>query len=664
MELALPRIVVRVCGPGVGTHVIAALGVHPVEVAEAHDRPELQRVADGPPALLVVVVDPPDARAVVVETSADLPGVPILLVSDSAGSFAAVDVPFRGVVDTIRSGQPLPDICWHVLEAVSRAARLPGIAEHPLGPDRIEVDEAGIVVTGARSPGGAIVGGFRLRPGDSLLSLVEPLERTMIARMLERPDCGEARFCTVRLLGEHDRRLTVALALRRVTPGRVAVLVQPLICGGPIVGRHGNDRDPITGLFNRWALSRTLEARDKQGPLAGEAAVILATLDEFTSIGSYIGHHHTDVVLQSVASALNQVFPYPALTSRLMGDSFLAYVSDAADGEPLHRAEQLLRRLGDIEVPGFEPRFALRASIGVARVTDSDHDLAMRLAEAAAGEARGAGGNRVVVAGSAEFTGAQARELTASMDLGSWEVWLQPVARERHGRADFHEALARFGAGNRQMASRADLFIAGRAKGLLERFDRMMLQRALEILESHPGTRLSVNVTYETFVSKSFPTSFLDLIQRVPDGCHRLILEIASRCMAAPEAVVRPRLESLAAAGVAVAIDDFGSGICRLHYLTQLPLAIVKLDQLVTGYVDDDPLQRDFVRTVVSLCRARGITTIAEYTRNAEQLARLVEDGVDLFQGEFFGMPRPAAEVLGAPAVKGEPVVTRAAASR
>jgi EAL domain-containing protein (putative c-di-GMP-specific phosphodiesterase class I) len=80
----------------------------------------------------------------------------------------------------------------------------------------------------------------------------------------------------------------------------------------------------------------------------------------------------------------------------------------------------------------------------------------------------------------------------------------------------------------------------------------------------------------------------------------------------------------------------------------------------VTGYVDDDPLQREFVRTVVSLCRARGITTVAEYTRRPDQLARLVEDGVDLFQGELFGMPRPAAEALAAAA----PVVTRAAASQ
>jgi EAL domain-containing protein (putative c-di-GMP-specific phosphodiesterase class I) len=73
---------------------------------------------------------------------------------------------------------------------------------------------------------------------------------------------------------------------------------------------------------------------------------------------------------------------------------------------------------------------------------------------------------------------------------------------------------------------------------------------------------------------------------------------------------------------------------------------LVKLDGLVTSYVADDPLQRNFVRMVVNLCRARGIETVAEYTRTIEQMQRLAADGVDFFQGELFGMPQPATKVL------------------
>ncbi len=651
VELALPHVVVRICGPGVGPDTVAALSVHPVEVTEARDLWEMHRVAGGRAALLVVLTDPPDPRAVVAETWSDFPGVPVLIVSDAALPFVPGDVAPRGWIDTIRSSQPLQDICWFVLEAAGRAARVPGIAERPLGPQLIDVDPHGIVGAAPPADDAAIATVLRLRPGDSLLSRVEPLDRDVVAHALERAHAGAAQFCTVRFLEQRGLRHPVALGLRRNAAGRVAILAQPLLCGGPIIGRHMNDRDPITGLLTRWAISRALAARETDDSLAAESVVIFLALDEFSAISSYIGHRQTDAVLLSVAAALHEVFPHPALTSRLMGDSFLACVSAAGTEEPRHRAERLLRILGAIDVPGFAPRFSLRASIGVAAVTAGDHDLAFRLAECAAGEARAAGGNGVIVAGSAEFTSVQARELTATMELGSWEVWLQPVIRHGTGRPEFYEALARFDVGHRRLASRADFFTAGRAAGLLERFDRMMLQRGLEVLGAHPDAKVSVNVSHETFVSRLFPASFLDLVRRVPDGCGRIILEINSRCLAAPEEVVRPRLERLAAAGVQVAIDDFGSGICRLRYLTQYPLAIAKLDQLVTGYVDDDPLQRNFVRTVVSLCRARGITTVAEYTRSAEQLARLVEDGVELFQGELFGMPRPAAEVLAVPAV-------------
>jgi EAL domain-containing protein (putative c-di-GMP-specific phosphodiesterase class I) len=117
-------------------------------------------------------------------------------------------------------------------------------------------------------------------------------------------------------------------------------------------------------------------------------------------------------------------------------------------------------------------------------------------------------------------------------------------------------------------------------------------------------------------------------------------------CLQMPQDAARRRLADLDAAGVTIALDDFGSGVCSLRHLTDYPLSIVKLDEIVTSYVGDDPLQRSFVRMVVNLCRARGISVVAEYIRTREQLEQLVDDGVDLFQGELFGMPRPAADVL------------------
>jgi EAL domain-containing protein (putative c-di-GMP-specific phosphodiesterase class I) len=226
------------------------------------------------------------------------------------------------------------------------------------------------------------------------------------------------------------------------------------------------------------------------------------------------------------------------------------------------------------------------------------------------------------------------------------------VVRGTDGLPEFHEALARFGTAPHPRITRPDFFTTGQLTGLLERFDRMVMLRSLELLTTHPQLRLSVNVTRETFATDSFPDSTIGIVRDSQIDPSRIIIEISPVCLTLPADMVRMRLQHLDAAGIAVALDDFGSGVCSLRHLTDYPIAIVKLDELVTCYVADDPLQRNFVRMVVNLCRARGIRTVAEWTRTIEQMQRLAEDGVDFFQGELLGMPQPPADVFPQPTLR------------
>lgn len=651
MEIALPHVVVRICGPGVGPDLVAALGLLPLEVSEARDGSEARRVAHGRPPVLVVVTDPPDVRAAIGETWGDFPRTPILLVTHDGAASVAVALPpgsgsQLGCIDAIGGGVPIAEVCWHVLEAVSRASRLGSVVDHPIGPCLVEVDDAGLVVSGGPADGVSI-NGRRVRAGESLLQLIAPPDRPVLARALERMQDHEIRFAPLRLLDLRGGLYSASAAMRRMDAGRCAVILQPLIAGGPMVGRHIHDRDPITGLLTRWAIARTLESLARPGSSGAGAAVLVLKLDNFSAISEYIGHEPTDVVLVRVASVLSRVLPFPAVCSRVMGDSFLACLPGGHSDDGVAAAERLIQGIHEIDLPGFPASFQLRASIGVAALSRGDPDFAVRLADAAANEARSAGGGRVIVA-TTPSTATVVAELAEAMDLGAWEVWLQPIAVEPGAAPAFHEALGRFGNCRGHVIARPDFFIAGRAQGLLERFDLMMLERVLAMLDEHGAARISVNVSFETFMSANFPASYLERIRALPERASRIILEIPPHGLSMPEVDVSTRLEALAAAGVAVAADDFGSGICRLRYLTQYPLAIVKLDELVTGYVDDDPLQREFVRTVGNVCRARGIMTVAEYTRSAEQWRRLASDGVDCFQGELVGVPVPAAAAFGA----------------
>jgi diguanylate cyclase (GGDEF)-like protein len=643
MELALPHVVVWTTGPGLGSDLVAALAAHPVEVSEIRGQVEAERAATSRPPLLVVLVCPLDAAARVAASAKTFPGVPILLYTNLPATLAQADRPVGVVIEEQSANQPISEICWQVAEVLSRTIRTSQTPERRLGPMRIELDREGIVGPAFDLRGIWFFPGPCPHPGESFLNFLQSEDRGLFTHYLELASEGALSFFPVRVLDRSGAAHPMHAGLRFTGASRVDLILQPLIDCAPIVGRRRGTRDPLTGLIDRWELWRQMEQR---GASAGPACVLFAKLDAFESIATTMNFQQVDEVFDRVASAITRVFPWPAQPSRLTGGAFLCLITDTAAERLRMRTQRLIQLVNRIGGEGVFNELRFGMSIGIADVIDGDHDLAVRLAETAVREARAAGGNRVVIAGPDTLVHLRVGDLQSNIDLDTWELWLQPVVRGTDGKPEFHEALARFGTAPEPKITRPDFFISGQLTGLLERFDRIVMLRSLELLTAHSQLRLSVNVTRETFASESFPEAAIGMVRDSQIDPSRIIIEISPVCLTLPEDLVRPRLQRLEDAGIAVALDDFGSGVCSLRHLTDFPIAMVKLDELVTSYVADDPLQRNFVRMVVNLCRARGIRTVAEWTRTIEQMQRLAEDGVDFFQGELLGMPMPPNEVL------------------
>lgn len=642
MELALPHVVVWTRGPGLGTDLVAALAAHPVEVSEVRGLIEARRAATGRLPMLVVLMCPADPVARVAEATAEFPGKPILLFADTPRTLAAITPPSDTWIEKRPADQPLQEICWQVIETLGQTA--PGLdtPDSQFMPLLIDLDARGEVGAAYDLRERWFFPGPHPQPGSSLLSLVQPEDHAVINQNLKHASRWPS-FFSLRVLDRDGSPHPMYGGLRAVTEGRLLLILQPLIDCAPIVGRRRGTRDPLTGLIDRWELWRQME---QEPPLSGSSTVMFARLDTFEAFAATMDFQRVDEVFDRVASAIMQVFPWPAAPSRLSGGTFLLLVRNASLRQIKARAQRLIRMVNRIggDMASDAVRYGL--SIGVAQVCDGDHDLAVRLAETAVREAHAAGGNRVVDAGPQTLIHSRVGDLAANLELETWEIWLQPVVRGTDGQPVFHEALARFTTVGQEPVSRPDFFTTGHLEGLLNRFDRLVLLRALELLSAHPHLRLSVNVTRETFAVDAFPEHFIGLLQDALVDPGRVILEISPACLTMPSDMVRRRLVQLTAAGIEVALDDFGSGVCSLRHLTDYPLSIVKLDELVSVYVGDDPLQRNFVRMVVNLCRARGIRTVAEYTQTREQMERLAEDGVDYFQGELLGMAMPAAQAL------------------
>jgi PAS domain S-box-containing protein len=104
-------------------------------------------------------------------------------------------------------------------------------------------------------------------------------------------------------------------------------------------------------------------------------------------------------------------------------------------------------------------------------------------------------------------------------------------------------------------------------------------------------------------------------------------------------------LEQLAALGVGIAVDDFGTGWASLTYLKQFPVHALKIDQSFVAGVDHNAEDAAIARSIVTLGAELDLLVIAEGIETASQRSALRKLGCTIGQGYLFGIPVPAADV-------------------
>jgi EAL domain-containing protein (putative c-di-GMP-specific phosphodiesterase class I) len=104
-------------------------------------------------------------------------------------------------------------------------------------------------------------------------------------------------------------------------------------------------------------------------------------------------------------------------------------------------------------------------------------------------------------------------------------------------------------------------------------------------------------------------------------------------------------LRRLAATGVSVAIDDFGSGNTSLAQLRDLPVQALKIDR--TFVADADTVNGPLLKVMTDLAHEFGLQAVAEGVETEDVADRLRLLGCDQAQGWLFGRPEPAAAIAG-----------------
>ena len=156
----------------------------------------------------------------------------------------------------------------------------------------------------------------------------------------------------------------------------------------------------------------------------------------------------------------------------------------------------------------------------------------------------------------------------------------------------------------------------------------------------------AVNVSAKLLNSEEFISDLRRLIQESAIEPDSLTFEVTeSAAMRDPEAAAAA-LHSFKALGIAISMDDYGTGQSTLSYLKRFPLDELKIDRSFVQQSHRNHADAVLVRSTVELAHELGLKVVAEGVEETECLSYLRSIGCDMAQGYLISRPEPAADIM------------------
>jgi EAL domain-containing protein (putative c-di-GMP-specific phosphodiesterase class I) len=166
------------------------------------------------------------------------------------------------------------------------------------------------------------------------------------------------------------------------------------------------------------------------------------------------------------------------------------------------------------------------------------------------------------------------------------------------------------------------------------------LARKLEI----EGRTLSINLLPMTLVM--VPNAVDVLLSEIKaNGLipEQIVVEITEREVVSRPEEVESAIKQLKAAGISLAINNFGAGFAGLLLLARFQPDKIKIDRSIIQDVHKSGPKQAVIQAIIKCCSSLEITVIAAGVEKAEEWMWLEAAGVCNFQGNLFAKPRLGA---------------------
>ena len=216
----------------------------------------------------------------------------------------------------------------------------------------------------------------------------------------------------------------------------------------------------------------------------------------------------------------------------------------------------------------------------------------------------------------------------------------QPIQNLRDGRVEAFEALVRWRHPRLGLVAPGQFIDIAEKTGIIHELGEWILSEACREAASWPSpARVAVNVSGQQLCDASIDSVVERALRESGLPARRLQIEVTESAALAAMREAASALQRIHDRGVAIVLDDFGTGFSSFDHIRKLPVGRIKIDRSFVMGLPADQKSGAIVNAMLHLAKALDMGVTAEGVETEEQLAFLKKAECPSGQGYLFARP-------------------------
>lgn len=417
--------------------------------------------------------------------------------------------------------------------------------------------------------------------------------------------------------------------------------------------------DQLTQLPNHLGLlDRSSQIVDCSKDVPKHYSLFVVNIDNFKKSLTMFGRSFGDELIKQFSLRLRTMFEPLFCIARTGGDEFILLLEGSEEESVLAmHAERLLQSCRNpFDLKGMQHMITCSIGISTFPRDDTHSEHVMHNAYLAIAEAKGKGGNQYRFFNAAlKQEVLRKKEMESSfmqaMDNNEFCLFYQPKVSIHTKKVESYEALIRWKKPDGSYIPPSEFIPIAEETGYIVALGEWVIRKACltakkwsAVMET-PFT-IAINISPVQLMQPDFDKQLAAILEETKLDAKYLEIEVTETVLIDFSSHIVPILDEVRRMGIKVHLDDFGVGYSSLAYLKNLPIDAIKIDQSFIDDIENHPLEKVIVESIVSLISNINLKVVMEGVETEEEVDFLKNISCDYLQGYYFSKPLPEDEIL------------------